>query len=122
LVTLGDVLFEVGQADLKPGIQRKLFPLAEFLKENPDRNVLIEGHTDNTGAPAYNLELSQRRADTVASFLISQGVSPASITSRGYGQDYPVAPNTTAAGRQQNRRVEVVILREGKAASQMMRQ
>lgn len=122
MLTLGDVLFEVGQADLKPGIQRKLFPLAEFLKENPDRNVLIEGHTDNTGAPAYNLELSQQRADAVASFLISQGVSPTRITTRGYGQAYPVAPNTTTAGRQQNRRVDVVILREGEAASQMMRQ
>lgn len=122
LLTLGDVLFEVGSADLKPGIQRKLFPLAEFLKENPDRNVLIEGHTDNTGSPAYNLELSQRRADAVASFLISQGVSPRRITTRGYGQAYPVAPNTTAAGRQQNRRVEVVILREGETALQMMRQ
>lgn len=122
LLTLGDVLFEVGSADLKPGIQRKLFPLAEFLKENPDRNVLIEGHTDNTGSASYNLDLSQRRADAVASFLIGQGVSPGRLATRGYGQTYPVAPNTTAAGRQQNRRVEVVILREGQAASQMMRQ
>jgi OOP family OmpA-OmpF porin len=121
MLTLGDVLFETGSADLKPGIQRKLIPLATFLKENPNRDVLIEGHTDNVGSTAYNLQLSQRRADTVGTFLINQGVSPARITTQGYGEAYPVAPNTTAAGRQQNRRVDIVILREGEVASDRMR-
>jgi OOP family OmpA-OmpF porin len=121
LLTLGDVLFEVGRADLKPGMQRKLIPLATFLQENPDRNILVEGHTDSTGSAAYNLELSRWRADAVATFLINQGINPARITTRGYGQTYPVAPNTTAAGRQQNRRVEIILLKEGEVASDNIR-
>lgn len=121
LLTLGDVLFEVGRADLKPGIQRKLFPLAAFLKENPNRNVLIEGHTDSTGSDVTNQRLSEERAASVANFLMAQGVNPARITTTGYGEVYPVAPNDTSAGRQQNRRVEVVILREGESAAGKMR-
>ncbi len=121
LLTLGDVLFEVGRADLKPGIQRKLFPLAAFLKENPNRNVLIEGHTDSTGSDTTNQRLSEDRATAVANFLMAQGVNPARITTTGYGEVYPVATNDTAAGRQQNRRVDVVILREGESAAGKMR-
>lgn len=121
LLTLGDVLFEVGKADLKPGVQRKLIPLADFLKEHPNRGVLIEGHTDSTGSADYNLDLSQRRAEAVANFLFQQGISPVRITTRGYGEAYPVTSNDTAAGRQQNRRVEVVILREGESAAGKLR-
>lgn len=121
MLTLGDVLFEVGSAELKPGIQRKLFPLADFLKETPGRNVLIEGHTDSSGSADFNLELSRRRAESVADFLIQQGVSPLRVTTRGYGEAFPVASNNTAAGRQQNRRVDVVILREGEKAVDRLR-
>lgn len=110
-LTLSDILFEVNKAELKPGAMRNLYQLAEFARQNPTRNMLIEGHTDSTGAESYNLDLSQRRADAVGNFLIDHGVSPERITTRGYGQAYPIAPNDTATGRQQNRRVEVVVLR-----------
>jgi OmpA-OmpF porin, OOP family len=110
VLTLGDVLFEVNQADLKPGALRNLYPLVTFLKENPTRQVLIEGHTDSTGSEVHNLELSQRRAEAVRTFLSDNGISPARLTVRGYGEAYPIAPNTTAAGRQQNRRVDITIL------------
>ncbi len=110
-LTLGDVLFEVDKADLKAGTMRNLYTLAEFLKQNPTRNVSIAGHTDSTGAEARNLELSQRRAEAVRDFLIANGVSPDRIAAHGHGKSYPVASNDTAAGRQQNRRVEVVVMR-----------
>ena len=80
-----------------------------------DRNVLIEGHTDSAGSEAYNLDLSQRRAREMENLLIVQGVDPKRIVTRAYGEDYPVASNATAAGRQQNRRVEVVVLNPGRS-------
>lgn len=110
-LTLGDVLFEVNEATLKPGAMRNLYQLAEFLKQNSTRNILIEGHTDSTGSETYNLELSQRRAEAVADFLINNGVSPNRITARGHGEAYPVASNDSTAGRQRNRRVDMVVLR-----------
>jgi OmpA-OmpF porin, OOP family len=110
-LTLGDVLFEVNKADLKPGAMRNLYQLVEFLRQNPKRNVLIEGHTDSAGSESYNFELSQRRAESIRDFLITNGISPERITARGYGEAYPVASNDTVAGRQQNRRVAVVVLR-----------
>jgi OmpA-OmpF porin, OOP family len=110
-LTLGDVLFEVNQATLKPGAMRNLYQLVEFLKQNPKRNVLIEGHTDSTGSESYNFDLSQRRAEAISTFLITNGISPERINARGYGEAYPVASNDTVAGRQQNRRVAVVVLR-----------
>jgi OOP family OmpA-OmpF porin len=110
-LTLGDVLFEVNQANLRPGAMRNLYQLAAFLKQNPTRNVLIEGHTDSAGSEATNLDLSQRRAEAVREFLITNGVSPDRITARGHGEIYPIASNSSAAGRQQNRRVDVVVMR-----------
>lgn len=109
VVTLGDVLFEVDRADLKPGATRSLGELIQVLRENPAATVAIEGHTDSTGTRDYNLSLSQRRADSVRTYLVSQGIDATRITSQGLGPDFPVASNGDAAGRQQNRRVELVI-------------
>lgn len=108
-----DVLFEYDKADLKPGAMRNLYPLVTFLREHTNRTLLIEGHTDSTGSDSYNLDLSRRRAEAVAAFLIQSGISPERVVTRGYGESYPVASNETEAGRQQNRRVEVVISHEG---------
>jgi outer membrane protein OmpA-like peptidoglycan-associated protein len=113
VVTLGDVLFDVNRATINPGAQGDLLRLAAFLRENPGRRALIEGHTDSQGDSQYNLELSQSRADSVRTFLILNGVSPDQIMARGYGETRPVTSNDTDVGRQQNRRVEVVILDEG---------
>jgi OmpA-OmpF porin, OOP family len=114
VVTLGDeVLFDVDQAELKPGGMQQLARVAEFLREHPDRKVLIEGHTDSTAPDTYNLALSQRRANAVEDFLITQGVEPTRISAIGYGEQLPIATNDTAAGRQANRRVEIVVLDAG---------
>jgi outer membrane protein OmpA-like peptidoglycan-associated protein len=109
VLTLGDVLFETGKADLRPGALRNLYPLVTFLQKYPERRVVIEGHTDNVGSDAYNLDLSQRRADAVRDFLLQNGVKAAQMSMRGYGKASPVASNNTAGGRQQNRRVELII-------------
>jgi OmpA-OmpF porin, OOP family len=109
VLTLGDVLFETGKADLRPGALRNLYPLVTFLQKYPERRVVIEGHTDNVGSDAYNLDLSQRRADAVRDFLLQNGVKAAQMSTRGYGKASPVASNNTAGGRQQNRRVELII-------------
>jgi len=109
VLTLGDVLFTSGQADLKAGVASNLGRLATFLHQNPGRNVEIEGHTDNVGSDEYNQALSQRRADSVRSFLIQQGIGPERIRTSGKGEHQPVADNESGGGRQQNRRVEVII-------------
>lgn len=109
VVTLGDVLFEVDQATLKPGATRNLQPLVDALGKHPETTVQIEGHTDSTGSADYNLGLSQRRAEAVKTYLVSQGIDASRLATRGLGKDYPVASNDSAAGRQQNRRVEIVI-------------
>jgi outer membrane protein OmpA-like peptidoglycan-associated protein len=109
VLTLGDVLFEFDQADLKPGAVRNLQPLISFLKENSSRRVTIEGHTDSVGSDAYNLALSQRRADAVRRLLIENGIGAERVTARGLGEAYPVASNETKQGQLMNRRVEVVI-------------
>jgi outer membrane protein OmpA-like peptidoglycan-associated protein len=109
VLTLGDVLFTSGRADLKAGVASNLGRLATFLNQNPGRNVEIEGHTDNVGSDEYNQALSQRRADSVRSFLIQQGIGPERIRTSGKGEHQPVADNESGGGRQQNRRVEVII-------------
>lgn len=109
VLTLGDVLFDLGQATLKPGGERAVGELTSFLNEYPERTVLIEGFTDSTGPEAFNEELSQRRADAVREAIVAGGIAGTRIQTRGYGEQYPVASNNTDAGRQQNRRVEVII-------------
>jgi outer membrane protein OmpA-like peptidoglycan-associated protein len=109
VLTLGDVLFDTGRAELKPGASRKLDQLAEFLKGHTDRRVQIDGFTDSVGSESYNQDLSQRRADAVKYSLLSRGVDASRIGTQGYGKAYPVANNTDSGGRQLNRRVEVVI-------------
>ena len=113
VLTVGDVLFATGKAEIAAGGLRSINKLAEFLKQNPKRNLLIEGYTDNTGSEDFNLGLSQRRADAVKDALTAKGVASDRITTKGYGPKYPVVANDSAAGRQQNRRVEVVVLNEG---------
>lgn len=108
VLTLGDVLFDTGLATLKPGAYTTIDRLANVLKEAPDRKVLIEGHTDSVGADDYNQALSERRASSVQTALLERGVRSDQITSVGKGESFPVAGNDNAAGRQQNRRVEMV--------------
>jgi outer membrane protein OmpA-like peptidoglycan-associated protein len=116
VVTLGDVLFETGRADLKGGNVKNLNNLADFLNKYENRTVLIEGHTDNVGDDNYNQGLSLRRADAVRSYLISKGVSGSRMNSFGMGETTPVSSNDSSTGRQQNRRVEVIIANEAIAS------
>ncbi len=108
-LTLGDVLFSTGKADLKAGTAAKLDQLAKALVSAPDRNIVIEGFTDNVGSDASNMVLSQNRANTVSNYLSSHGVPASRITANGKGEALPVAGNDNSAGRQLNRRVEVTI-------------
>jgi outer membrane protein OmpA-like peptidoglycan-associated protein len=109
VLTLGDVLFENGRADLKAGAAGNLNRLVAFLNEYPDRSVAIEGFTDSVGSEDYNQGLSERRADAVKSYLTGQGIGAMRLSALGRGKNDPVASNDSAAGRQQNRRVEVII-------------
>ena len=109
VVTLGDLLFETGKSDLKGGASNNLDKLAVFLNEYPDRSVLIEGHTDSVGSAESNFALSQRRANSVQSYLVGRGVAASRIRTSGLGMGSPVSGNDTATGRQQNRRVEIII-------------
>lgn len=110
VLTLQDVLFDTNKAQLKPGAERSLDRLADFLKANPGHKVQIEGHTDSRGSDEYNRDLSERRADAVKQEMTRRGVPSDTIVSKGLGEDQPIASNSTAAGRQLNRRVEFVIL------------
>ena len=109
VVTLGDVLFETDRAELKAGAKRNLDKLVAALREHDETTVAIEGHTDSTGSDSYNRELSERRAQSVFSYLTGQGIDRARLSTAGMGEGYPVASNDTSAGRQQNRRVEIII-------------
>jgi outer membrane protein OmpA-like peptidoglycan-associated protein len=114
VLTLGDVLFATGRADLRTGANGNLNRLVAFLNKYPDRTVNIDGYTDSVGSEDYNLGLSQRRADSVRSYLLDQGVRSDRLAASGKGESAPVAGNDTATGRQQNRRVEVVISNQPK--------
>jgi outer membrane protein OmpA-like peptidoglycan-associated protein len=116
VLTLGDVLFDTGRAQLNSGSGRKLDQLAQFLTDHADRRVQIDGFTDSVGSDSYNQELSQRRADAVRSALVSRGIDSSRIGTQGYGKSFPVADNTDSGGRQLNRRVEVVIGDDGGSA------
>lgn len=108
VVTLGDVLFETGRATLKPGAYAVVDRLATVLKEDPQRKVMIEGHTDSVGSNEYNQGLSERRAASVQAALFERGVDASQISTVGKGETTPVASNDSPVGRQQNRRVELV--------------
>ena len=109
VITLGDVLFAVNKAELSAGGVRNVQKLADFLNQYPQRKVLIEGHTDSTGSRSINQPLSERRADAVRSALVGMGIGGDRIETRGYAEAYPVASNNNAAGRQMNRRVEIIL-------------
>ncbi|WP_019411622.1 OmpA family protein [Pseudomonas psychrophila] len=109
LVTFGDVLFQFGKSDLQPNARNNISTLANYLIQNPDRKVIVEGYTDSVGSAAFNQTLSERRANSVRTALVKAGVDPSRIVAQGYGKEYPVASNATDSGRAQNRRVEVTI-------------
>ena len=109
VLTLGDVLFDSGQATLKPGAQSTIDRLAAFLEQSPDRSVAIEGHTDSMGSDSFNMMLSDNRANSVKAALVAKGVRAERIVTVGKGEGVPVASNDNSAGRQQNRRVEIIV-------------
>jgi outer membrane protein OmpA-like peptidoglycan-associated protein len=109
VVTLGDVLFDTGKSQILASGSSNIAKLADFFKRNPERTALIEGYTDDVGAAAANFALSQQRANAVMTALIGLGVPAAGLTTLAHGEDMPTADNATAAGRQMNRRVEIVI-------------
>jgi outer membrane protein OmpA-like peptidoglycan-associated protein len=112
VLTLGDVLFDSGGVELKPGAQLILDRLAAYLEANPGSRAIIEGHTDNVGSPTMNQALSERRAETVAAALQSRGIDVDRLEIVGLGEAFPIATNDTTAGREENRRVEVVLSNE----------
>ena len=109
VVTIGDVLFDTGRSELKAGGQHNIEKLSGFLKAYPQRKAMIEGYTDSVGSDSLNQALSTRRADAVRSALVNLGVGGERLTTQGFGELRPVAGNDTAGGRQQNRRVEVLL-------------
>lgn len=109
LLNLPDVTFAVDSTEISPSFQNALDRVAQSMVEYPDSLIDVYGHTDSTGSDQYNMDLSKRRADAVARYLISRGVSSARIQTQGMGESYPVADNNTAEGRAKNRRVEVKI-------------
>jgi len=112
VVTIGDVLFATNEANLTPNGMSTLRKLADVMAQNPERSVLVEGFTDSTGSSSYNMDLSQRRANAVATALSSMGVPRERIAMKAYGEAFPVAANDSASNRQLNRRVEIVLSNE----------
>src|SRR5262249_30301268 len=107
--TAGKVLFDFDKYNLKPEAIRQLAPVLQVIKDQPGVRILVVGHTDSVGTDAYNLQLSKRRADSVAAYLAQNGVPRQNITTEGRGKRDPVASNATAEGRAQNRRVEIAL-------------
>jgi outer membrane protein OmpA-like peptidoglycan-associated protein len=110
VVTLGDVLFESGQTQLREEAHSSLVEVVDLLQSEPDKKIRIEGHTDSTGEAATNLEISEKRANTVLDALVALGVDSARVTAAGLGEDFPIASNETEEGRDRNRRVDVILL------------
>jgi outer membrane protein OmpA-like peptidoglycan-associated protein len=108
------ILFDVNKSDLRPQAKSNLESLAKILNKYDDTNILIEGDTDNTGTEEYNQQLSERRAQSVANYLMGLGVTGARISTVGLGELNPIASNDSVEGRQQNRRVEVAIFANDK--------
>ena len=113
VISLSDILFDVNKATLKPGADQNVRRIAAILKQYPDKQISVEGHTDNTGSAAINQPLSENRAASVRAALVAGGVDASLITSKGFGSTQPVATNGSAEGRQANRRVEIVVLGAG---------
>jgi len=116
------LLFDVNKATLRDASKAELTKLAQILNKYPDTNILVEGHTDNTGSEEYNLELSRQRAQSVENYLASLNVDPTRFTIMGYGESQPVASNETVEGRQQNRRVDLAIMANDKLKKQAEKQ
>jgi outer membrane protein OmpA-like peptidoglycan-associated protein len=108
------LLFDIDKSDLRPEAKTNLENLAKILNKYPDTNILVEGDTDNTGSEDYNLKLSERRAQSVANYLMGRGVAGSRISNVGMGESNPIASNDTDYDRQQNRRVEVAIFANDK--------
>jgi outer membrane protein OmpA-like peptidoglycan-associated protein len=109
IVSMSDVLFDTGKYSLKSGAREKLAKVAGILLAYPGLNIAVGGYTDNVGADGMNQTLSENRAGSVRDYLVNQGVATASVTAKGYGNTLPVATNDNSAGRQQNRRVELLV-------------
>jgi outer membrane protein OmpA-like peptidoglycan-associated protein len=109
IVSMSDVLFDTGKYSLKPGAREKLAKVAGILVSYPGLNIEVGGYTDNVGGDAMNQTLSENRASSVRNYLVDQGVATNSVTSKGFGNTLPVATNDNSAGRQQNRRVELLV-------------
>jgi outer membrane protein OmpA-like peptidoglycan-associated protein len=109
IVNMSDVLFDTARYTLKPGAREKLAKVSGIILGHPGLKIAVEGHTDSVGGDEYNMKLSENRAGAVRDFLVAQGVPASAVTSKGFGKTMPVADNGTAAGRQQNRRVELVV-------------
>jgi outer membrane protein OmpA-like peptidoglycan-associated protein len=107
--TLPDVLFETGKYTLRPTARESLAKVAGILSAYPDLRLEVDGHTDSVGSDEYNQQLSEKRAASVRDYLVQQGIPVAAVTVMGFGKTQPIASNATPAGRQQNRRVEVVV-------------
>ena len=109
VVNMGDVLFDFGKYDLRSEAREKLAKLTGIVLAHPGLKLAVEGHTDSVGGDEANQKLSEQRADAVRKYLVEEGLADASVSSQGFGKTSPVADNDTAAGRQKNRRVEIVV-------------
>jgi outer membrane protein OmpA-like peptidoglycan-associated protein len=109
IVNMSDVLFDTAKYSLRPGAREKLAKVAGIISGHPGLRLEVEGHTDNVGGDDYNQQLSEQRGSSVRDYLTQAGIPGSSVTTRGFGKSQPVASNDTSAGRQQNRRVELVV-------------
>ena len=109
IVNMSDVLFDTGKHSLRPLAREKLAKVAGIVSGHPGLRLAVEGHTDSVGGDEYNQRLSEQRGGSVRDYLMQEGMPASSVTAKGFGKTQPVASNDTASGRQQNRRVEIVI-------------